>query len=94
MLNLNVNVNGKFVNVNNCIYKKKQLLAFSVIALIVICYFLILETENVIIDGTEITRTIFGPTKKMSTYLVAFVVSDFKYINAKDKKGILVGPLH
>lgn len=63
-------------------------------ALIVISYFFILETENVIIDGTEITRTIFGPTKKMSTYLVAFIVSDFKYINAKDKKGILVGPLH
>ncbi|KAF4111502.1 aminopeptidase N isoform X1 [Onychostoma macrolepis] len=49
-----------------------------------------IKTENVIIDGTKITRTIFGPTKKMSTYLVAFVVSDFKYINAKDKKGILV----
>ncbi|XP_043099183.1 aminopeptidase N [Puntigrus tetrazona] len=49
-----------------------------------------IKTENVVIDGTAVTRTIFGPTKKMSTYLVAFVVSDFKYINSKDKKGVLV----
>lgn len=30
----------------------------------------------------------------MSTYLVAFVVSDFTYINTKDKKGVLVVPPH
>uniref|UniRef100_A0A673LW79 Aminopeptidase n=1 Tax=Sinocyclocheilus rhinocerous TaxID=307959 RepID=A0A673LW79_9TELE len=49
-----------------------------------------LETTALSNSQEIITRTIFGPTKKMSTYLVAFVVSDFKYISAKDKKGVLV----
>ncbi|CAM4517877.1 unnamed protein product [Leuciscus chuanchicus] len=49
-----------------------------------------IKTENVQIDGTAVTRTIFEPTKRMSTYLVAFLVSDFTYISAADDKGVLV----
>uniref|UniRef100_A0A672QLR6 Aminopeptidase n=1 Tax=Sinocyclocheilus grahami TaxID=75366 RepID=A0A672QLR6_SINGR len=48
------------------------------------------EIKNVIIDGMAITRTIFGPIKRTSTNLIAFVVSDFTYINAKDKKGVRI----
>uniref|UniRef100_A0A8K9V389 Aminopeptidase n=1 Tax=Oncorhynchus mykiss TaxID=8022 RepID=A0A8K9V389_ONCMY len=38
------------------------------------------ETVNSTIDGTEVTMTRFEPTKRMSTYLLAFIVSDFDHI--------------
>ncbi|XP_059402452.1 aminopeptidase N-like [Carassius carassius] len=40
----------------------------------------VLDEVNITVDGTLVTRTTFAATKVMSTYLLAFIVSDFGFI--------------
>lgn len=40
------------------------------------------DTVNTTIDGVAVTQTRFEPTKKMSSYLLAIVVSDYTCLTA------------
>lgn len=40
------------------------------------------EKEDTILDGQAVTVTTFEPTKKMSSYLLALVVSDYTNITS------------
>ncbi|XP_028439977.1 aminopeptidase N isoform X1 [Perca flavescens] len=39
------------------------------------------EKESSVIEGQDLLKTAFKPTEKMSTYLLAFIVSDYTFIN-------------
>lgn len=41
-------------------------------------------------DGLPVRVTTFEPTKRMSTYLLAFIVSDFSFIQSTKNSNVLV----
>ncbi|KAM3870230.1 aminopeptidase N-like [Diretmus argenteus] len=42
------------------------------------------EIVNISIDGVDVTRTRFEPTKRMSSYLLALIVSDYSHLSATE----------
>uniref|UniRef100_A0A8C7N124 Aminopeptidase n=1 Tax=Oncorhynchus kisutch TaxID=8019 RepID=A0A8C7N124_ONCKI len=45
---------------------------------------------NVTVNGQDVTRTSFQPTPLMSTYLLAFVVSEFGFIHSTEGEKVLI----
>uniref|UniRef100_A0A8C8HF80 Aminopeptidase n=1 Tax=Oncorhynchus tshawytscha TaxID=74940 RepID=A0A8C8HF80_ONCTS len=49
-----------------------------------------LTSVNVTVNGQDVTRTSFQPTPLMSTYLLAFVVSEFGFIQSPEGEKVLI----
>ncbi|KAE8297384.1 Aminopeptidase N [Larimichthys crocea] len=49
-----------------------------------------IDTINTVIDGVPLSVTTFEPTERMSTYLLAFIVSNFVNIQSTQHKNLLI----